>query len=131
MVCLDTSVIIALLRRDASATAKFEATAPAGGMVSTTVVTMCELYAGAYGSRRVTQELQRVETLASLLRVLEFEVAAAKRYGELVNSQELRQKPIGDFDLVIASIAMSSQEPVATRNVEHFSRVPGLEVEYW
>jgi len=131
MVCLDTSVIIALLRRDASATAKFEATAAAGGMVSTTVVSMCELYAGAYGSRRVTQELQRVETLASLLRVLEFEVAAAKRYGELVNSQELRQKPIGDFDLVIASIAMSSQEPVATRNVEHFSRVPGLEVEYW
>ena len=131
MVCLDTSVIIALLRRDASATAKFEETAAAGGMVSTTVVSMCELYAGAYGSRRVTQELQRVETLASLLRVLEFEVAAAKRYGELVNSQELRQKPIGDFDLVIASIAMSSQEPVATRNVEHFSRVPGLEVEYW
>ena len=100
-------------------------------MVATTVLNLCELYAGAHGSRRVSLELQRVEGLASLLQVLDFNVAAAKKYGELANSQALRQKPIGDFDLIIASIALSSQEPIATRNVEHFSRVPELKVEYW
>jgi predicted nucleic acid-binding protein len=104
---LDTSVI-ALLRKDKDATAKLEEAAARGGMVATTVVNLCELYAGAYGSRRVAQELQRVEGLASLLQVLDFNEAVAKKYGELVNSQALRQKPIGDFDLIIASIPLSS-----------------------
>ncbi len=131
MVCLDTSVIIALLRKDGGATAKFEATATRGGTVATTVVNLCDLYAGAFGSRRVPEALQRVETLASMLQVLDFHAAAARKYGERVNSQGLKQRPIGDFDLIIASIALSSRDSIATRNVEHFSRVPGLEVEYW
>ncbi len=75
--------------------------------------------------------MERVEALTSLLDVLEFGVTASKKYGELANSPALKQRPIGDFDLIIASIALSGEEPIATRNLEHFSRVPGLKVEYW
>lgn len=131
MVCLDTSVIVALLRKDESATARFEEAAAKGAMVATTVLNLCELYAGAYGSRRASQEVEKVEGLESLLQVLDLNAVAAKKYGELVNSQELRREPIGDFDLIIASIALSNEEPVATRNAKHFSRVPGLKVEPW
>jgi predicted nucleic acid-binding protein len=41
----------------------------------------------------------------------------------------IREQPIGDFDLIIALIAPSHDEPLATRNIEHFGRVPGLKVE--
>jgi len=128
---LDTSVIVALLRRDEDAHAKLEKAASRGRTVGTTVVNLCELYSGAFGSKRPAQELQKLEEMTSLLEVLPFGLAAAKKYGELVNARELRQNPIGDFDLMIASIALTSEEPVATRNLEHFSRVPGLQVEYW
>ena len=131
MVCLDTSVIVALLRKDEGAVAKLAQAAAEGRTVGTTVVNLCELYAGANGSKRVAQELRKVERVTSLLQTFGFGVDSAKRYGELVNAPALKQKPIGDFDLIIAAIALSSDEAVATRNIEHFSRVPGLEVEYW
>lgn len=131
MVCLDTSVIIALLRKDEGAVAKLASAAAEGRTVGTTVVNLCELYSGAHGSRRVVQELRKVERLTSLLQTFAFGVEAAKRYGELVNATSLKEKPIGDFDLIIAAIALSNEEVLATRNLEHFSRVPGLEVEYW
>jgi len=39
--------------------------------------------------------------------------------------------PIGGFDLIIASIALEQGEKLVTRNVKHFSRVPGLATEQW
>jgi predicted CopG family antitoxin len=36
---------------------------------------------------------------------------------------------IGDFNLLIASIALTHGEPLLTKNAKHFSRVPGLAVE--
>jgi tRNA(fMet)-specific endonuclease VapC len=131
MVCLDTSVIVALLKKDEDVISRLGEAVASGTMVSTTVVNLCELYAGAYGARRAGQELEKVEGLASLLQVLDLDAAAAKRYGELVNSEELRHKPIGDFEVIIAAIAMANDEPLATRDVEHFSRVPGLSIDRW
>ena len=39
--------------------------------------------------------------------------------------------PIGDFDLIIACIALEFGEPLATRNATHFETVPGLKIETW
>ena len=126
LVCLGTSVIIALIRRDQKAIEKLREAVASRRRVSTTVVSLCELYAGAYGSRDPMRELEKVQGLASLLDVLHFGVNVAKKYGELAKG-----KPIGDFDMIIASTSLLNEEPLATRDVEHFSRVPGLEVEVW
>jgi tRNA(fMet)-specific endonuclease VapC len=131
MVCLDTSVLVALLRKDGAALDGLRTEAERGGTVSTTTVNLCELYAGAYGSREPEKELARVQELVSKLGILELDAAAAERYGELVNDAGLRQEPIGDFDLIIASIALEHGERFVTRNTKHFSRVPGLELERW
>jgi len=92
---------------------------------------LCELYAGAYASRDPLKELGRIRRLVSGLDLLDLDVEAARRYGELVNDPALRRSPIGDFDLIIACIALSHGENVATRNVAHFERVPGLGTESW
>jgi tRNA(fMet)-specific endonuclease VapC len=131
MVCLDTSVLVALIRKDRAALDALEAESKMGGFVSTTSVNLCELYAGAYGSRDPQRELRRVQDLVSNLGLLELDAKAAKRYGELINDAALRREPIGDFDLIIASIALENGEKLATRNVKHFSKVQGLEVDTW
>jgi len=131
MVCLDTSVLVALIRKDRTAMNSLAAEAGRGGTVSTTSMNLCELYAGAYHAREPQRELGRVQELLSRLRILELDVAAARRYGELVNDATLRREPIGDFDLIIASIALEQNERLATRNVKHFGKVPGLVLERW
>jgi len=131
MVCLDTSVLVALIRKDQAAMNKLRAEAEKGGTISTTSINLCELYAGAYGSKAQEKELQRVQDLLSQMGILELDVGATRRYGELVNDERLKQEPIGDFDLMIASIALQQNERLATRNLKHFNRVPGLVVEQW
>jgi tRNA(fMet)-specific endonuclease VapC len=131
MVCLDTSVLVALIRKDQAAIDGLTAEAERGGTVSTTTVNLCELYSGAYGSKNPQKELAKVQDLVSNLGLLELDAGAAKRYGELVNDATLKRAPIGDFDLIIASIALEQEEKLVTRNVKHFSRVPGLLTEQW
>ncbi len=131
MVCLDTSVLVALIRRDQVAIEGLAAEAERGGKVSTTVLNLCELYSGAFGSRNPPKELARVEDLISDLGILDLDAGAAKRYGELVNDATLKRATIGDFDLLIASIALEQKERLVTRNIKHFSRVPSLVTEEW
>jgi tRNA(fMet)-specific endonuclease VapC len=131
MVCLDTSVLVALIRKDKAAIAGLTAEAERGGKVSTTTVNLCELYSGAYGSKDPQKELAKVQDLLSNLGLLELDAGAAERYGELVNDAALKRAPIGDFDLIIASIALEHEQKLVTRNVKHFSRVPGLLTERW
>lgn len=131
MVCLDTSVLVALIRKEDRAIKELKSEAVKGGRVSTTIMNLCELYAGAYASINPVRELERVQGIASRLEILELSISASRRYGELANHPKIRAYPIGDFDLIIACIALSHGESVATRNVDHFSRVPGLVVERW
>ena len=131
MVCLDTSVLVALIRKDQAAIDGLAAEAGRGGTVSTTTVSLCELYSGAYGSKNPQKELAKVQDLVSELGLLGLDAGAAKRYGELVNDATRKRAPIGDFDLIIASIALEHEEKLVTRNVKHFSRVPGLLTEQW
>jgi predicted nucleic acid-binding protein len=42
---------------------------------------------------------------------------------------ETEGSAIGDHDAWIAALAIRHQRRVATRNAQHFSRVPGLEIE--
>jgi tRNA(fMet)-specific endonuclease VapC len=110
---------------------KLRAEAERGATVSTTMINLCELYAGAYGSKAPQRELQRVQDLLSQMGILELDGGATKRYGELVNNEVLKREPIGDFDLMVASIALQQNEKLVTRNLKLFGRVPGLVVEQW
>ncbi|MDG6929119.1 MAG: type II toxin-antitoxin system VapC family toxin [Nitrososphaerota archaeon] len=108
-----------------------EAEAEKRGTVSTTPINLCELYAGAYGAREPGRKLSKVGELVARLGVPEFGAGAARRYGELTSDEALRREPIGDFDMIIASIALEHREKLATRNFRHFGRVPELVVEEW
>jgi tRNA(fMet)-specific endonuclease VapC len=130
MVCLDTSFLIALIRRDHEAEKKLEAYLAAEAELSTTPITACELFKGAYRSGR-NENVTRVRKSLAYLQILDFSIDACERYGKLVNELHLKGTPIGDADTMIASIALTCGEILLTSDMEHFGRVPGLTIETW
>ncbi len=131
MVCLDTSFIIALIRRDERALAKLEEYTASETRLTTTPITACELFKGAYRSTKREKELHKVKTTLSFLEMLSFTVEASERYGRLMASEGLRGAPIGDLDAMIASLALTHGEGIVTSNRKHFERVEGLRVDSW
>lgn len=131
MVCLDTSFIIALLRRDHDAEEKLEEYVTSDVKLSTTPITACELFKGAYRSRRRDTEVEKARRMLTYINILDFSLEACERFGKLVNDEPLKGSPIGDLDTMIASLALTHNEPLTTSNRKHFQRVPGLLVEFW
>lgn len=60
-----------------------------------------------------------------------FDSAAALHYARIRAILERAGTPIGPNDLMIASIVMAHGGTLVTKNVDEFSRVPGLPVEDW
>lgn len=93
-------------------------------------MTLAELYWGTYKYADRTLSEARIQALLSVpIEVIPFDGDAARWHADL--RYALRHQPIGDRDLVIASVAMANNLTIVTGNVREFSRVPGLKVENW
>jgi len=131
MVCLDTSFIVALIRRDPKAEKRLEDYVASEAKLSTTPIAACELFKGAYRSKRRDTEVRKIKEMLTHLEILSFSIEACERYGKLVNDLQLKGTPIGDLDAMIASIALTYNEPILTSDMKHFEKVPSLVVETW
>ncbi|MBO3754686.1 MAG: type II toxin-antitoxin system VapC family toxin [Candidatus Brockarchaeota archaeon] len=123
--------MIALIRRNPRAERKLEEYVSSGTRLSTTPITACELFKGAYRSKRRDVEVRKVREILTLLEMFDFSIDSCEKYGKLVNDLERAGTPIGDLDAIIASLALTHNEPVVTADKEHFERVSGLIVESW
>jgi tRNA(fMet)-specific endonuclease VapC len=56
---------------------------------------------------------------------------SSKNFGVIKANLEHKGKPIDDFDVAIAAIAMSHQCAVLTANLQHFNRIENLEAFGW
>jgi tRNA(fMet)-specific endonuclease VapC len=95
------------------------------------VITVAELYYGAYNSNRVTENLARAEFFIQNLPVLPLNDTALRRFGELKAELRRTGQPIADFDLLIASIALAEGYVLVTNNTRHYDRIPELQLENW
>ena len=131
MYCFDTDVISAVLRRDPPLHLVRRLAALPAEQQFTTSITLGELIYGA--SKRGDAELGRRvhDVVVRLTEVLPFDAAAAEFYGPLRAELESKGRRLDEPDLRIASIALSRDLTVVTRNVRHFSRVASLRVENW
>jgi len=131
MVCLETDFLIALIRKDEKAIAKLRKLVENGEGLTTTPINAAELFKGAYKSKNVDKNLKIVRGILSRLTLLEFNLTASDIYGQISAEFEKKGEPIGEMDTLIASIALAHNERILTRNVKHYSRIKGLEVETW
>ena len=130
MVCFDTDFLIAFLNKNPDALKKLEDLEAKGSRTAcTTTVNVAELYKGVYRANDRQKEVDRVKRLVDTLHLLTLDGESARLVGEL--DAAMKSSTIGDLDIFIASIAVANGETLVTRNVKHFERVPGLEVESW
>jgi tRNA(fMet)-specific endonuclease VapC len=129
LVCLDTSFIADLNRRDIGAIAKLKEFIENREKLVTTVINVAELYKGAYGHHNAERKLKEVDELILILFVLEMNVRASKNYGYFYHYLKKSGKIIEDRDILIASIALSfGENRIVTRNIKHFERIEEIEV---
>lgn len=130
MVCFDTDFLIAYLQNDSDAIKKLEDLQTGNDATAvTTTINAAELWKGVYRSNEKQKEIVKVKRLLDLLELITLDYESARVVGEL--DATIKTNPIGESDLLIASIALANKQTLITRNKKHFERIPGLDVEGW
>jgi tRNA(fMet)-specific endonuclease VapC len=125
---LDTDTSISIIRAKEPYLSRSQAESPADLAIS--AMTLAELHCGALRSQdptRATNSLQAF--LSGIIEVLPFDEGAAGIHARFRDA--IRSQPIGDRDLVIASVAAAHDLTLVTGNTREFGRLPGLKLEDW
>ena len=125
MIVIDTSVLIDALHRKQAALRKILELEETGETLCTTQINVLELYKGVYGPTRSDKGLEKVRKLLDALVILDINEDVYEMFGELSAELKRREETIGDFDELIASIALSQEASIVSTD-SHFQRVPGL-----
>jgi len=56
------------------------------------------------------------------MRLLEFAIQACERFGRVREETEAAGTPIGDLDIMIASMALAHNQSIVTKDVDHFEK---------
>ena len=89
-----------------------------------TSITVFELYAGVVGKKRLLQ----IEELVNNAIVLPLDGVDARIGSEICTRLKAKGKLIDNQDILISAVCIRHDLPLATRNITHFSRVPGLRI---
>jgi tRNA(fMet)-specific endonuclease VapC len=132
MMCLDTNVVIAVLKqRPAPLLERFTRELAQGTLALSTIV-LFELYYGIANSSRRKENSDRLAVfLQAPIAMLSFEPEDAEEAGTLRAELRRAGTPIGPYDLLIAAQARRRGAVLVTANATEFARVPGLMMEDW
>jgi tRNA(fMet)-specific endonuclease VapC len=95
------------------------------------VITLMELYYGAYKSDKLSSNLAKVRTIENTFEIIPNGKESAENFGMLKASLEKSGTRLDDFDLIIASCALAHNLTLVTNNSKHFSRIEGLKITNW
>ncbi len=131
MACLETDFLIDLLRNRPAAIQKLEQLTRDEESLVVTPISATELFeCGAADQRH--SEMDNVERILHTLHLLDFDILAAKKAGELLGDLSQKGQKIGDMDTITAGIALRHGETdLITKNKRHFEKIPGLKIVGW
>ena len=101
------------------------------GAVRLSAVTVAELRFGAANGEFRKENEAALEELLDLFELEDLPCGAAKDFADIKVALSSKGKPIGPYDMLIASHARCIRAAVVTNNEREFRRVPGLSVENW
>ena len=129
MYLLDTDTIIYNLRGNDAVKNNLHRHIDDPMMIS--IITLMELYYGAYKSEKVAGNLAKVKRLETAFEIISTGKESAEIFGVLKAALEKAGTRLDDFDLIIASCAMAHNLTLVTNNVGHFKRIEGLKITNW
>ncbi|MFW5964194.1 MAG: PIN domain-containing protein [Natronomonas sp.] len=125
---LDSTFLIDVLRGSGDVTDTIEEL-DAHGTPFVSAVTVMELWEGIHLADADESERAAVGALLTEITELPFDRECAMRAGKIDAELVATGEPIDETDVMIAATALVNERPVITRNVDHFRRIEGLEVE--
>jgi tRNA(fMet)-specific endonuclease VapC len=126
---LDTNTCVYALKRQGRVVERLRDHSP--DELAVTIVTVAELWVGAKKSARAMATRREIDAFLEPFAVLPFDHGAAEAYAGSRLELERAGRPIGERDILIASIALARGLTVVTHNVSELGRVPGLATEDW
>jgi predicted nucleic acid-binding protein len=129
MYCIDTDIVIADFRGDESVKERLRGISTDSLFV--TPITLCELYRGAFLSGNVEKNKLLISKLLEKVNILNFDLPACEIFGNAYKMLRNLGKLTQDSDLMTASICISYNLILITRNKKHFEKIKGLKVEEW
>lgn len=93
-----------------------------------TFITLSELFFGAYNSKYTPQHLKEINFLTDFVDVLHPDFNACKLFGKIKSELKNSGKIIGDFDIMIAAIAIANDFILVTNNIKHYSTINELKL---
>jgi len=100
-------------------------------LIQINIITLMELYYGAYKSQHVDANLAKIKTLEQSLAILTSGQETAEIFGKLKAKLESDGNRLDDFDLIIAATALTHNLVLVTNNEKHFQRIEGLKLANW
>ena len=127
--CFDTDVLIELLRGNEDIVARLRVL-PEDARLCITHMAAYELLRGVYVAGDAEQ-CQRVMQFIAQFTFVEQTAATDRLAAEWWARLRALGTPLPDADLIIAACSASAGATLITRNRKHFSRIPGILVEFW
>jgi tRNA(fMet)-specific endonuclease VapC len=132
---LDTSFIVDLLREQRRGgfgpASSYLETLDDAEDLAVSVHVVCELMAGACSTGSPRDELGRVEKICAALFVRYPDHRFAPIYGRLLAALNAAGASTNPMDLLIATAAVVDGAPLVARNVRHFAKIPGLQLQQY
>jgi len=134
MALLDTSVLIDVAKGGRSpesrrAQAAVLARLKAGETLFTSRLNEAEFRVGGFRSSNPAHETAKIDAILATTVILEFDGRAARTFARAKAAVLSLGRFPGDMDVLIAAVALANGESLLTRNLRHFSDIPGLIVE--
>jgi len=129
MYLLDTDIIIYSLKGHPAVKKNLERNLHAALKIS--IVTLMELYYGAYKSQKVTSNLGKIKSIEDAVEIIPIGRESAEVFAMLKANLEKAGTPLDDFDLILAACALANDLVLVTNNVKHFERIEGLRLTNW
>jgi len=99
--------------------------------ISMTIITLCELYYGAYKSKQIQENVDLINSMRSTIEIMYLTAHSAMICGKIKAELETHGITLDDADLLIGSIALENKCELVTNNVKHFKRIHNLKVINW
>lgn len=130
MKCLDTDLLVAILRGKKEAYDK-ATELDTEGKEATTSINAFELFIGANKSKRKTENVEDTMKLLGRLEVIPLDFSSSRKAAEIAAKLMEKGEAIDFRDAMIGGIALEKDLTIVTRNKSHFARINGLKIETW
>ncbi len=133
MVCLDTTFLIDFIKGRIEANVMANNLGNREEIITIATPSIVELFKGIYLRENIKNiepnEIDKIKNVISSFSILDLDRVSAILAGEIEADLINRGEMIDIEDIMIGAIAKQNGEKLITKNVKHFERIKGLEVE--